>query len=159
MNSRERKRRLGVTLLELVMVITIMGILAAIGTARYGRSAYANFGSQGEARTVSLVLLRAHRSAIKTGDDHFVQFNAVSPTRATQYSLMRRAGNGTTSLVEGPYVLNADVRVTSSAANLNFNFEGEAAAAYQVDFIGSGQSWRVNVVPITGAVVVSQVAP
>ena len=157
MNARKRPHRRGVTLLELVMVITIMGILAAIGTARFGRSAYANFGSQGEARTLSLALLRAHRSAIKTGDDHFVQFNSVNP--ATQYNLMRRAGDGTTSLVEGPHTLNVDVRVVSSATDLNFNFEGEAAAAYQVDFTGNGRKWRVSVVPITGAVVVSEVAP
>ena len=159
MNATKHSGRRGVTLLELVMVITIMGILAAIGTARYGRSAYANFGSQGEARTLSLALLRAHRSAIKTGDDHFVQFNAASPTAATQYSLMRRASDGTTSLVEAPRTLNADVRVIASATELSFNFEGEAAAAYQVDFTGNGRNWRVNVVPITGAVVVSQVAP
>jgi hypothetical protein len=145
------------SLLELVMVITVMGILAAVGTARFGRSAYANFGSQGEARTVALGLLRAHRSAIKTGDNHFIQFNTASPTAATQYSLMRLASDGTTSLVEGPHVLNEDVRVVASAAELHFNFEGEAVAAYQVDFTGNGRQWRLNVVPITGAVIVREV--
>jgi hypothetical protein len=72
---------------------------------------------------------------------------------------MRRASDGTTSLVEGPHVLNVDVRVIASATELHFNFEGEAAAAYQVDFTGKGRNWRVNVVPITGAVVVSEVPP
>lgn len=159
MNARTRHRRFGVTLLELVMVITVMGILAAIGTARFGRSAYANFGSQGEARKISLALLRAHRSAIKTGDDHFVQFNSASPTPATQFSVMRRASDNSTSVVEGPHALNEDVRVIASATELSFNFEGEAAAAYQVDFTGNGRNWRVNVVPITGAVTVSEVVP
>lgn len=159
MNARKRKPHPGVTLLELVMVITIMGILAAIGTARFGRSVYANFGSHGEARTASLALLRAHRSAIKTGDNHFLQFDAASPTPATRYSLMRLATDGTASLVEGPHVLNPDVRVVASAAELHFNFEGEAAAAYQVDFMGNGRNWRLNVVPITGAVIVSEAVP
>jgi hypothetical protein len=148
-----------VTLLELVLVITVMGILAAIGTARFGRSAYANFGSQGEARTISLALLRANRSAIKTGDNHFLQFDAISPAPATQYSLLRLASDGTTSLVEGPHLLNADVSVIASAAEMHFNFEGEAAGAYQVDVTGNGRQWRVNVVPITGAVAVSEVTP
>jgi Tfp pilus assembly protein FimT len=145
-----------VTLLELVMVVTLMGILAVVGTSHFGRTALANIGSHGEARTLSLAMLRARRSAITTGDNHFIQFDASSPTAATQYSLMRRTGGGDT-LVEGPHLLNQDVTVVASDTEMDFNFEGEAVATYQVDFIGNGHDWRVTVVPITGAVVVAEV--
>ena len=158
MITRTRDRRQGVTLLELVMVVTLMGILAAVGTSHFGRSALANFGSQGEARTLSLSMLRGRRSAITTGDDHFIQFDAVSPAAATQYNLMRRTGGGDI-LVEGPHILNRDVTVVPSAIEMVFNFEGEAAAAYQVDFVGNGRNWRLSVVPITGAVIVAEVTP
>lgn len=144
------------SLLELVMVVTLMGILAVVGTSRFGTSVHANFGSQGEARTLSLAMLRARRSAITTGDDHFIRFNAVSPAAATQYSLMRRTGSGDT-LVEGPYLLNDEVTVIASHTEMVFNFEGEAAAAYRVDFNGNGRDWQLNVVPITGAVAVAEV--
>ena len=156
MNVKLRRR--GMTLLELVMVVTLMGIIAAIGTARFGRSAFANFGAQGEARGISLSMLRAQRAAIKTGDNHFLQFDAVSPNAASQYSVMSRAGGGTT-LVEGPFVFGTDVQVLASAAVMDFDFEGEAAAAYQVDFTGEGRNWRITVVPITGAVNVAEVSP
>ncbi|MEO8493726.1 MAG: prepilin-type N-terminal cleavage/methylation domain-containing protein [Planctomycetota bacterium] len=158
MITRACHRRPGVTLLELVMVITVMGVLAVVGTTRFGQSASANFGSQGEARTLSLSMLRARRVAITTGDNHFIQFNAASPTAANQYSVMRRTAGGPV-LVEGPYTLNKDVTVVASAAQMDFTFEGEAAAAYQVDLTGNGQNWQLNVVPITGAVAVAKVTP
>jgi prepilin-type N-terminal cleavage/methylation domain-containing protein len=156
--ARKLNRRPGVTLLELVMVITVMGIVAAIGAVRFGNSVEANFGSQGEARQLSLAMLRARRIAITTGDNHYIQFDAASPTAATQYSLMRRTGTGDV-LVEGPHLLNDEVTVIPSAAAMDFNFEGEAAGAYQVDFNGNGRNWRLNVVPITGAVAVAEVTP
>ncbi|MBC8352934.1 MAG: prepilin-type N-terminal cleavage/methylation domain-containing protein [Planctomycetes bacterium] len=148
-------QRKGVTLLELVMVVTLMGIIAAIGTARFGRSAYANFGAQGEARTLSLSMLRAKRAAITTGNNHFIQFDA---TTATQFSVMRRIGSSST-LVDGPHLLNSDVTVVASTTEMDFTFEGEAAASYQVDFTGNGRNWRLNVVPVTGAVIVTDVSP
>ncbi len=154
MIARKRNRRPGVTLLELVMVVTVRGILAAVGATRFGNSVNANFGSNGEARTISLAMLRARRIAITTGDNHFIQFDAANP--ATQYSLMRRTGGGPV-LVEGPFVFNDGVTVVASTTEMDFNFEGEAAGAYQIDFIGKGRDWRLNVVPITGAVSVAEV--
>jgi len=156
--ERKRNRRRGMTLLELVMVVTVMGIVAVVGATRFGTSASANFGAHGEARALSLSMLRARRIAITTGDNHFIQFNAASPTAATQYNVMRRTGGGDV-LVEGPYVLNEDVTVVASTTEMDFNFEGEAAGAYQVDFTGDGRNWQLNVVPITGAVVVADVTP
>jgi prepilin-type N-terminal cleavage/methylation domain-containing protein len=153
-----RGRRQGVTLLELLAVVTLMGILAVIGTTRFGTSVSANFGSHGGARTISLAMLRAKRLAITTGDNHFVQFDAATPTAATQYSVMQRTGTGDV-LVEGPILLNEDVTVIASDAEMDFTFEGEAAGAYQVDFTGNGRNWQINVVPITGAVTVAEVTP
>ena len=158
MITRTRGRRQGVTLMELLAVVILMGILAVVGIARFGRSASANFGSNGEARMLSLSMLRARRLAITTGDNHFIQFDAAAPTAATQYNVMQRTGSGDV-LVEGPHLLNSDVTVVASEAEMDFTFEGEADGAYQVDFDGNGRSWQLNVVPITGAVSVAEVTP
>lgn len=158
MRMAKRNQRTGVSLLELIMVITVMGIVAAIGAARFGRSAFANFGSQGEARTVALAMQRAKRDAIKTGDNHFILFDAASPNAATQYSVLRRGGAGNT-VVEGPTVLSTDVQVIPSTTEMDFNFEGEAAGPYTVSLNGNGRDWLISVIPVTGAVAVAEVNP
>ncbi len=158
MRMTKRTRRTGVSLLELIMVVTVMGIVAAIGSARFGRSMYANFGSQGDARTVGLAMQRAKREAIKTGDTHYIQFNAASPSAATQYNVVRRASGGDV-VVEGPTTLNVDVQVIASTTEMDFNFEGEAGAAYTVNFNGNGRRWQISVIPITGAISVTDVSP
>ncbi|HRX79808.1 MAG TPA: type II secretion system protein [Pirellulaceae bacterium] len=158
MHKTKRMRRSGLSLLELTMVITIMGIVAAIGSARFGRSAFANIGAHGDAQKVSLSMLRTKREAIKTGDNHYLLFNAANPTPATQYSVMRRGAGGNT-LVEGPFLFSQDVQVIASVSEMDFNFEGEAAGSYQVNFNGTGRNWQLTVVPVTGAVIVTDVTP
>ncbi len=157
MNKMHRRtRREGVSLLELIMVITLMGILAAIGTARFGRSVYGNFGAQGEARTLSLAMLQAKRAAIRTGDNHRILLD--STTSATSYSVQRQVSGAWTTL-EGPIALSEYVTISSNRAGLEFNFEGEAMFAYEVKCTGGGRDWQLDVVPITGTVTVTDITP
>ena len=39
---------------------------------------------------------------------------------------------------------------------MRFNFEGAAAAGYSIDVTGEDRSWRVEVIPINGALRVLQ---
>lgn len=149
------KQRRGVTLLELLVVVMLMGIFAVLVTMRFGRAMLSEFGSQSESRKVSLALLQAQRSSITAGDNHYLSFDG---TTATSYQLMRRTGSGDV-LVDGPHVFSTDVTVTVSHTVMEFNFEGQALAAYTVTILGVNRTWQASVVPITGAVSVVETTP
>lgn len=146
MNRRTNERR-GVTLLELLAVVTILGIFASITMMRFGRSIFADFGSQGEARAISLALLQAQRGAIKTGDNHYVEFDA---TAATSFSIFRAMDTGD-RLVDGPHALQEDSTITVSSTKMEFTFEGRALGAYTVTLDGENWTWNLEVVPINGS--------
>ncbi len=147
--------RRGVTLLELLAVITVVGVLAAVGMSRLGRSVLGDFGSQGQARLLSVALLHAQRAAIKTGDNHFVLFNAAA---ASSYQIMRRL-NGVDTLVDGPHALSGDVTIAVSHTVMEFTFEGQALDAYSINLSGDHRVWLLTVIPINGAVLVQETTP
>lgn len=137
-------------MLELLVVVVLLGIFASVVMMRAGRSLFQEFGANATSRELSLALLTCQRTAIKTGDDHFLQFT-VAGGQAVEYRLMRDAG-GINELVDGPRAISEDVTVTASHPVMRFNFEGAAGAAYQIQVTGLNRGWRVDVVPITGAV-------
>jgi type II secretory pathway pseudopilin PulG len=141
-------------LLELLVVLTFLGILAATVAMRYGRSLFAEFGSQATARELSLALLGCQRASINTGDDHYLEF-LTSGGQISSYRIMRIV-SGVPTLVDGPKPISADVTVTSSDAVLQYNFEGSALGSYSVDIAGESRTWRVDVIQITGAIRVTQ---
>ena len=141
--------------MELLAVVTLMGIFAAVAISRYGRSVFGDFGSQAGARTLSLALLQTQRAAITSGDNHFLEFNSSTPTA---YSLKQRTGLGTV-LVAGPYDLSADMDVAVSHTAMEFTFEGQALAAYVITISGDNREWQLDVIPISGAVRVTETTP
>ncbi|GIW90866.1 MAG: hypothetical protein KatS3mg109_1298 [Pirellulaceae bacterium] len=151
--DRVALRRRGVTLLELLVVVTLIGIFAAVAAARYGRSFFGDFGAQGAARRLALELSRAQRLAITTGDNHFVELRQ-SDGRAG-YRLMRRSPSGTAP-VDNPHWFDKEVTVRSSDTELEFTFEGEALGAYRVQLSGANRQFRVLVTPVSGAVRIEQ---
>jgi prepilin-type N-terminal cleavage/methylation domain-containing protein len=148
-------KRRGVTLLELLVVVILVGIFSSIVVMRFGRSLFSEFGAQSDSRIVSLALLQAQRAAIATGDNHYVEFDG---TTATNFQIVRR-GSGSDTVVDGPHDLSADVTITVSHTQMEFNFEGQALAAYVADLVGVDRSWQISTVPITGAVSVVETTP
>lgn len=146
MNRRTNERR-GVTLLELLAVVTLLGIFASITMMRFGRSIFADFGARGETRAISLALLEAQRGAIKTGDNHYVQFDA---TNAKSFSVLRVMDTGD-RLVDGPHALAADTVVTVSTTRMEFTFEGQALGDYNITLDGENWIWQLNVIQINGS--------
>lgn len=153
MQRYENKRR-GVTLLELLVVLTLMGICAGTVAMRYGRTIFAEFGAQGTARELSLALLACQRASITTGDDHFIEFLS-SGGKISSYRIMRLV-SGVATLVDGPKPLSLDVTVTVSSNSMQYDFEGSALGAYWINILGQSRSWRVDVIPITGSIRVTQ---
>jgi type II secretory pathway pseudopilin PulG len=144
-----------VTLLELLVVVTLIGIFASVVAMRYGRTLFSEFSANSVARQLSLDLLTCQRAAITTGDDHFLSFT-VSGGNATSYSLVRDTAGGDV-LVDGPKSFSDDITVTVSHAEMRFDFEGSAAANYSLLLTGENRRWQISVVPITGAVSVAEI--
>jgi type II secretory pathway pseudopilin PulG len=136
------------TLLELVAVVMIIGLVAAVAATRYGSNTMAHVGAQGFARRLALDCSQARRRAIATGDNHLVRMTVVSG-KATQYGLYRRSGASTT-LVDDVCPVPANVDVTTSVTDLEFTFTGQALASYTVTVQAPDRTWTVTVPQVTG---------
>lgn len=147
--------RRGVTLLELLVVLSITGILTAVAAARFGSGVLGDVASDSQTRRLSLDLLRVQRAAVMTGDNHYVAFT-LSGSQATGYQLFRRLSGGGVAAVDVPRVFSDKLTVTVSHTELEYTFEGQALAAYQVTVAGPNRSSQLTVVPLTGAVRVSE---
>lgn len=142
------RQRRGVSLLELLVVVILIGIFSVVAAARFGRTIFGAFGSHSDARKLALALSRAQRLAIATGDNHFVELK-TSSGKIKGFQLYRRTGSGPEPVdAEQPFA--PEVTVTASHLQLEFTFEGQALGAYRVDFVGSNRRWILTVVPITG---------
>ena len=137
-------------MLELLVVITLLGIMASVAAMRFGRSLLSEFGAHAEARQLSLALLACQRAAVKTGDDHVLRF-ALDGGRALSYQILRDNA-GTLQVVDGPLGLSSDVTVTVSHGDMRFDFEGAAQDAYQIQLLGQQRRWQIDVVPVTGSI-------
>ena len=146
----KRHRQRGFSLLELLAVVTFMGILSAVVIARNGRSFMANFGSQGYCRRISLAMIEAKRRAITTGLEHAVEFSGTGASAT--FRVLAIDGAGSATVVDGPMNLNEDLTVAVSHSRMSFNFEGQAAGAYWVTLTGRNKVGRIDVIPISGTV-------
>jgi len=140
----------GFSLLELSVVLTLLGILAAVGMTRYGHTTLGNLGAQGDARQIALDLLQTQRRAISTGNNHSLRLSPSSGP-AESYSLIERTG-GSEVVVDGPYPIPTGVTVTASHSELEFTFEGSALNSYEITVAGPQRSWKIVVVPVTGTI-------
>jgi hypothetical protein len=147
------------SLLELLAVVTIIGIMAAVASARVGRSIFAEYGTGALAREISLDLLTCQRRAISTGDDHFLRF-VTSGGEAISYRMMQDTGTGDVD-ADAVKPISDDITVTIIAPtnDMTFRFEGQADFAYQINIVGINRSYRVSVVPVNGAIQVTETTP
>lgn len=137
--------------MELLVVVTLLGIFSSVAAMRFGPTIFGNVGSNTDARRVSLTLLQAQRSAIRSGDNHFVQFTTRGGGEVVSYQLMRR--DGSSVVTAGAQIeLSRNVIGTVSHSVMEFTFEGEALAAYSIKLTGSARDWRLSVVPVNGTI-------
>ena len=147
-------RRRGVTFLELLVVVTLMGIFVAIAAARYGKTAIGNVGANTDARRLALDMLHAKRRAISTGDNHFLRFT-MSGSSADGYTLYR-SGSGGDVAVDSYHAFPTNLAVTTTHSEPEFSFEGQALASYQVTLTGPHRTWKITVVTATGTIQVTE---
>jgi prepilin-type N-terminal cleavage/methylation domain-containing protein len=143
------RNRSGMTLMEIVAVVMIIGIMAAMAATRFGTNAVADVDASGFARRVALDCLQARRRAISTGNDHLLRFTLVGG-KATQYVLYSKSG-ATLTQMDDVHTVPANVTVTTAGTNdMEFAFTGSALAAYTITIASADRTKTVTVPMATG---------
>ena len=141
--------RAGLSLLELLAVVTLLGIFAALASARFGQSSQKNFAALGDSRCLALDLLQCQRRAISSGANHFVEFTTSGGAKVG-YTVYRRTGPSAGAAVDSYREFSQGETVTSAASQLEFTFDGSALSSYTVTFAGPNRTRTVTVVAATG---------
>lgn len=136
--------------MELIAVVSLIGILASVVMFRLGTGGVGDFGAQGLADRITWDLKIAQRASVSTGDNHYLSFT-VSGGKVTSYRLYRKASGGDV-VADAVRDIPDEVVVTVSSSTAEFDFEGAAQAAYQITLAGPHRSWRLAVVPVTGSI-------
>lgn len=153
-------QRRGVTLLELLVVVTLVGILSSAVVGRYGRAVFGDFGARSEAHQLWLDMQLARREAIRTGTPHTVLLEGPASGPWTGYRIVvgttarARSGRGTT--LGEPRVFPQEMSATGDSPTVEFNFEGQADRAVTLQLSGPHRGWRVQVTPLIGSVTVTE---
>jgi len=128
-----RRVRQGFSLLELVIVVAIMSIVAAIAVPRYGQAA-ARYRIDVAARRIAQDLWLASRQARNAGAPRTVAFNIA----ASQYTISNLAGldraaqSYRVDLLAEPYCSRVDSADFGGDVTVVFNGYGQADSGGQV---------------------------
>ena len=143
----------GMTLVELIMVVALVGILSAVVIVRLGPMAIGNPGARAVARRLALDLRHARGLAIAEGTNHYVGFD-VSGAALTGYTIYRTA-SPSDIVVEGYRSFDRGVTATGSTTRAEFSPTGAALGAYSFVVSGPSQDYTVTVIAATGTTTVS----
>ncbi len=145
---KRRRLRSGLSLIELLGVVTLLGVFATAALMRFGRDTFGDTGARSEARLLSLAMLHAQRAAIRTGDPHGVVMQGPAAA-ATSWAIIGRRQDGSRVTVEGPHPVAERVRVSASASEIWFDFEGVGSQPFAAQLRGPNRSFAVQVEPLT----------
>jgi|GEM_PF-1673273 len=158
--TRQLRQRRGVTLLELLVVVTLTGILSTAVVGRYGRSIFGDIGARTEAHQLWLDMQRARREAIRSGTPHTILMSGSASGPWSGYQIVAgsaadaRSGRG--SAVSEPRTFPEELSATGDSPTVEFNFEGQADRPVTLQLTGPHRSWRVQVLPLIGSVTVTE---
>jgi len=148
--------RQGHTLLELIVVLTMMAVFAAVAAGGFGPRQLGVLGAKADARRLARDLNRARRFAISSGDNHLLAFQE-NRGRVVGYTLSRRRASGVMSPVDEYHEFPSNVNVgVSPNRDPEFNLEGAALAASTITLSGPSRAWTVTLIRATGAVRVAE---
>ncbi|GAB5405531.1 MAG: hypothetical protein Aurels2KO_37620 [Aureliella sp.] len=156
--QRCRTQRRGLSLLELLAVVALMGVFTAAVASRFGRDILGDVGVRGEARKLSLGMLEAKRSAVRTGDQHGIQLYG-STGDVSSWAVIRVNDDGSRSVVDGPFAVEKDFVVKADRSEFLFDFEGHATSAFNAKLVGPHRQWAIQIFPLTGMIDCQEVTP
>ena len=142
------KTRRGVSLLELIAVVTLLGIMATVSVASFRRGTLANANAKADATRINGDLRLARTRAIASGDNHLLSFGGGAG--AYNYQVLRRNQDGTTTIIQDTFTFHKDVTVTVTPSNPEFNFEGDATASCTITLRTADKTYQVLVNQVTG---------
>jgi prepilin-type N-terminal cleavage/methylation domain-containing protein len=140
-------RARAMTLVELIMVVTVVGILSAVAVMRVGPERLGRPGVRAFARQLGVDLRYARSLAVTEGTNHYVGFDSSG------YSVYRRE-TPTDVAVDNYRKIPSGISGSMSAWNFEFEPTGAALAAYQCTLSVPGLSYRIRVRIVTGTITV-----
>lgn len=155
--ARRSGERRAFSLLELTVVLVLVGLVAAASIGRFGNETLQNLDAEGYARRIALDLTQARQATIASGDNHYLSL-IESGGNVTSYAMFRRDGGGDIQ-VSPDAPTPTGLTVTATHTTLEFDFDGAALAAYDVDIVGPNRSWSVTSIPLTGLVRTDETTP
>ncbi|MGB7345747.1 MAG: prepilin-type N-terminal cleavage/methylation domain-containing protein [Pirellulaceae bacterium] len=156
MNARRHRR--GLSLLELLVVVTLMGVFASTAFMRFGRDIFGDSGARSVTRTVSLGLLQAQRAAIRTGDRHALIFQGPL-ANAISWTIIQETAGGSQVVISGPHTVADEVTMSCNQNEMWFDFEGAGSQMFAADISGPNRSYELRVEPLTRMIRTREVTP
>ncbi|QDT11429.1 prepilin-type N-terminal cleavage/methylation domain-containing protein [Planctomycetes bacterium K23_9] len=159
MNKKQLQRcRRGLSLLELLVVVTLMSIFASAAFMRFGRDVFGDTGARSESRTMSLALLQAQRAAIRSGDDHGLLTDGPA-SKITSWTVVQRRQDNSTVVIDGPHVIPDELSVSVSHNEMWFDFEGNGSQMFDVKLSGPHRKFQLRVEALTRMIRTFEVSP
>lgn len=158
-DARRARARRAFSLIELLAVLTIVGLLSTMAFLRFGDAAFSTTSTDGFVRTLMLDLRQARARTISTGDNHYVMLIRTGGD-VTGYTLYRDTGAGDV-VVDRTVTVPAGVTVTTATDQWEFEFDGSLDTGTGTGAIvvaGDCYSWTITVYKATGRVTSSKVA-
>ncbi|QDS99358.1 pilus assembly FimT family protein [Adhaeretor mobilis] len=159
-NQLRARRPLGwraFSLLEVTAVVAVIGIVSLAAISRLGNDSLTNLSAEGYARTLQSDLQQVRQRTAATGDNHFLRVT-YDGSSISSYVMWRRASGGDV-IVDSARTTPVGLVVTSTHADLEFDFDGSSLALYTVTIVGPSRSWQVTTVPATGLCQVFDITP
>ena len=142
-------RARGMTLVELLAVVTIVGILSTVAIARLGSGSLGRPGVMAAARRLALDLRHTRSLAITKRINHYARFDAAG------YTIYRR-DTPTDVAVDARRTFPQGVTAVVTASDFEYEPTGAALATYTCELSGSGVTYRVKVIGATGTTTVKE---
>ncbi|WP_149496895.1 type II secretion system protein [Roseiconus lacunae] len=140
------------SLIELIVVLSLLGVFATAAMARFGRNTLGDTGARSEATVFANTLSYAQAAAIRTGRRHGVVLTGDDDRQLL--TVRESFGGGQQTLDE--HVISTDVAVKASHDRIWFNFEGHGTSPISVTFSGKHRRFQVTAVPLSQSVRVSE---
>lgn len=139
-----RSKQSGFTMMELVLVVALLGILAAIAIPKYGDTSATEVCAAAEVLVADI--RQAQALAIRQNNANNVNFNL----NANGYTIVDDAGTKTVTFGVGDY--SAIDNTTLAGSSFSFNRTGAPTIGRTITVTSGTESLSVTVTPQTGRV-------